>query len=269
LQNFSSPEKKLETINLPYTIRLYGVSEAMFDELVDEDTRAELLDGVVLVHLPATIEHDEISGFIRGLMSFYADARGLGKVLGPDLLVRLRAGRRCAPAVFFVRQDRMPILLPKEFEGAPDLVIEVLLPSNRSDDFYDKRPFYQAAGVDELWRADLELQQVRMDRRQEDGYTDEIVAQGRASSMAMAGFWVNTDWLWADLQEILKGMTPLSDLISPFDSAGNARDVIFYEERVHYRNGYRAQQRSGHEGTPEENIALDQFTHDTNRNGFL
>jgi hypothetical protein len=29
--------------------------------------------------------------------------------------------------------------------------------------------------------------------------------------------------------------------LSPFDSAGNARDVIFYEERVHYRDGYRAQ----------------------------
>jgi 16S rRNA A1518/A1519 N6-dimethyltransferase RsmA/KsgA/DIM1 with predicted DNA glycosylase/AP lyase activity len=29
--------------------------------------------------------------------------------------------------------------------------------------------------------------------------------------------------------------------LSPFDSAGNARNVIFHEERIHYRDGYRAQ----------------------------
>ena len=56
----------------------------MFDELVDEDTRAELLDGVILVYSPATIEYDEISGFIRVLMSFYADARGLGQGMPPS-----------------------------------------------------------------------------------------------------------------------------------------------------------------------------------------
>ena len=80
-------------IDLPYTIHLYGITEAMFDELVDEDTKAELIDGVMIVHSPASYEHDDLSGFIRALMSFYADARGLGKVLGPDSLIHLAPGR--------------------------------------------------------------------------------------------------------------------------------------------------------------------------------
>jgi len=45
----------------------------MFDEMVDEDTRAELLDGVMMVHSPATVQHDHVSGFLRALMSFYAE----------------------------------------------------------------------------------------------------------------------------------------------------------------------------------------------------
>jgi Uma2 family endonuclease len=136
-------KKGTETVNLPYTIRLYGITEAMFDELVDEDTRAELIDGVMIVYSPASVAHDDVSGFIRALMSVYADARRLGKVLGPDSLVRLASGRKCAPDVFFVRQERVPMPLPKEFEGAPDLVVEVLSPSKRYDDLYDKRAIYR------------------------------------------------------------------------------------------------------------------------------
>ena len=56
-------------------IQVYDVTEEMFDELVDEDTKAELIDGVMIVHSPASMEHDDIGGFMRGLMSFYSEAR--------------------------------------------------------------------------------------------------------------------------------------------------------------------------------------------------
>lgn len=34
----------VKTIDLPYAIWVYGVTEEAFDELVDEDTKAELID---------------------------------------------------------------------------------------------------------------------------------------------------------------------------------------------------------------------------------
>jgi hypothetical protein len=48
----------VKTIDLPYMLQVYGVTEEMFDELVDEDTKAELIDGVMIVHSPASMEHD-------------------------------------------------------------------------------------------------------------------------------------------------------------------------------------------------------------------
>src|ERR671930_2007900 len=99
----------LKTMDLPYLIQFYGVTEQMFDELVDEDTKAELIDGVMIVHSPASIEHDDSSGFLRGLMSFFAEARSIGKVLGPDSLIHLAPGRKCAPDVFFIRHERVPM----------------------------------------------------------------------------------------------------------------------------------------------------------------
>src|SRR4051794_28176620 len=96
------------SIDLPYTVRFYGVTEELFDALVDADTKAELLDGVMIVHSPATMEHDDIGGFIRGLTSFYVESKGAGKVYGPDSLVHPAIGRRFAPDAYFLRQKRVP-----------------------------------------------------------------------------------------------------------------------------------------------------------------
>jgi Uma2 family endonuclease len=200
-------------IDLPYMIQVYDVTEEMFDELVDEDTKAELIDGVMIVHSPASIEHDDSSGFLRGLMSFFAEARSLGKVLGPDSLIHLAPGRKCAPDVFFIRQERVPMPLPKEFEGVPELVVEVLSPSNRRYDLRDKRLIYREAGIGEVWFIDSALRQIILDRRQAVSYTEDIVTAGRVSSAVLPGFWLNASWLWATplpnrftcLEEILSG----------------------------------------------------------------
>lgn len=203
----------LTTIALPYTVRVYGVTEEMFDELEDEDTKAELIDGVMIVHSPATIMHDNVSGFLRALMSFFVDVRGLGIVLGPDSLIHLATCRKFAPDIFFIRRERVPTPLPKECEGAPDLVVEVLSPSNRNEDLHDKRHAYRDAGVGEIWFVDEDDQKIIIDRKREDGYAEDIVSEGKAASTVLDGFWVNAAWLWAEplpnrmscLQEILSG----------------------------------------------------------------
>jgi Uma2 family endonuclease len=203
----------LKTIDLPFMIEVYEVTEEMFDELVDEDTKAELIDGVMIVHSPASMEHDNIGGFTRGLMSFYSDAKELGVVLGPDSLIHLAPGRKCAPDVFFIRQEHMPVPLPKEFEGVPELVVEVLSPSNRRYDLRDKRLIYREAGVGEVWFIDAEQRRIIMDRHRAGSYEEEIITEGQLLSEALPGFWLNASWLWATplpnrfmcLEEILRG----------------------------------------------------------------
>jgi Uma2 family endonuclease len=201
-----------KTLELPYVVQVSGVTEEMFEEWVDEDTKAELRDGVMVVHSPATIRHDDIGGFLRALMSFYVDAKAGGKVLGPDALTHLATCRKFAPDVFFIRPERVPTPLPKEFEGAPDLVVEVLS-SNRADDLNDKRPAYREAGVGEIWLVDLEHQQLLLDRKRGEGYEEEIVTHGPVGSQVVPGFWIDVGWLWQEplpnrmqcLQEILDG----------------------------------------------------------------
>lgn len=203
-----------DTVNLPYTVRLYGVTEEMFDEITDEDTKAELIDGVMIVHSPASLHHEIVGGFLGGLMAFYADAKELGTVVASgNGVVHLATCRKFAPDAFFIRQDRVPSPLPKQFEGAPDLVVEVLSPSNRDDDLENKRPAYHDAGVEEIWFVDMEYQEVIIDRKRGKKYVEEIVTEGRVTSTTLKGFWVDVAWLWSEplpnrmacLQEILNG----------------------------------------------------------------
>lgn len=196
----------MRTVDLPYTIRLYDVSDTLFDKLVDEDTRAELIDGIMIVHSPASLPHDNLTGYLRSLMRCYADERGLGLVLGPDALIRLKPRRRFGPDIFFIAQKNLPRRLPtKQFNGAPDLVVEVLSPSNRDEDLEDKRPRYHEAGVRELWWVDPDEQQILIDRRRKKGYDKEVVSDGRLESTVLPGFWIDVNWLWQEpLPSVMK-----------------------------------------------------------------
>ncbi len=189
---------RLRSVDLPYTLRIHGVTEEMFDDLMDEDMKAELFDGVLIVHSPATLEHDDVTGFVRGLMDFYADERELGKVYGPDSLVHLATCRKFGPDGYFVLQGRVPTRDEKQFEGAPDLVLETLSPSNRDYDLHDKREAYRNAGVREIWFVDPKNQQILIDRRRGRRYREEVVTGGRAASDVLNGFWIDVGWLWAD-----------------------------------------------------------------------
>lgn len=193
-----------KTVDLPYSVRIANVSDKMFDELVDEDTRAELIDGVMIVHSPASIQHDDVGGFLRALMRLYAERKKLGKVLGPDSLIQLARGRKLAPDLYLVTARALGLLKRKVFRGTPDFLAEILSPSNRYEDLELKRPVYRRAGIKEMWFIDPDKRRVVVERRTKTGYQTSVHESGKLISSALAGFWIKVEWLWAD---------PLPDLL--------------------------------------------------------
>ncbi len=215
--NFVPKAGRPRTADLAYKVYLYDVTEELFDELADEDTNAELIDGVMVVHSPASPCHDDVGGFLRSVMRVFARKKKLGTVLGPDSLVRLATGRKFGPDLYFLERSRVPTwLTEKQFEGAPDLVAEILSPSNRAEDLNDKRPAYQEAGVKEIWLIDLAAEEILVDRRRGKRYTTTTATRGRVSSRVIPGFWIDAAWLWAAplpeewdcLNRILESETP-------------------------------------------------------------
>ncbi|HEY1861900.1 MAG TPA: Uma2 family endonuclease [Gemmataceae bacterium] len=196
--NLGPPIGDIRSMNLPYTLHIHGVTEEMFDELVDEDTKAELLDGVMIVHSPTSLRHDAIAGFLRTLLSCYADEKRAGRVFGPDCLFHVATCRRFAPDAFFLERKRVPRRLPRQFEGSPDFVIEVLSPSNRRQDVAEKVPAYKEAGIKEIWVVDPGEREVLVERRRGKSYSTSQMTTGKVLSTTVRGFWIDAAWLWSE-----------------------------------------------------------------------
>ncbi len=180
----------------PYLLRKFGVTEEEFDQITNEDIKAELLDGELIVHSPATLRHDDLCTFLSFLVRGYSDHSQLGIVYGANnAVVRLAGHRRLAPDLMFVRAERANLATGRQLEGPPDLVIEVLSQSTRRYDLEEKRQVYREAEIDEIWLVDDDDHRVILDIRQRRGYREEIKRRGKVSSRVLPGFWLSATWL--------------------------------------------------------------------------
>jgi Uma2 family endonuclease len=68
------------------------------------------------------------------------------------------------PDVLFIKADRLSIIGPKNIQGPPHIVVEVLSDGTRRYDEVQKRKLYESAGVDEYWVVDPELELVKIYR---------------------------------------------------------------------------------------------------------
>jgi len=204
--------KLKEVIEPPYLIRKFGVSEEEYDILIDEDTKADLFDGTLIIHSPASTRHESIFIFLAFLMHGYADQKQLGKVLGPRATMHIAHRRKFEPDILFVRKERLELLKEKELEGAADMVVEILSPWTRDYDLREKRQVYHEAGIDEIWFVDDEEQEIVVDRRHGEKYSTNTITSGKVKSEVMPGFFVQAEWFREEilpnslscLQKILK-----------------------------------------------------------------
>jgi Uma2 family endonuclease len=112
--------------------------------------------------------------------------------------MHLATYRKFTPDVLLVSQDRVPSPLPTVWEDAADLVVEILSESTRAYDLGEKRQAYHEAGISEIWFVDDDHQQIRVDRKGEQGYTEEVKHEGKLSSQVIQGFWIEVSWLWQE-----------------------------------------------------------------------
>lgn len=187
-----------QVIESPKLVRIEGVSEALYDALtaLEEDVKAELLDGVMVVHSPEKTRHEQEFRFLFVLMNLFAYAHHWGEVLGSMATVHLGECRKVKPDIAAVRLERAHIITEDAIEGVPDLVLEIVSESTRRYDFGEKRKVYEEAGVPEIWLVDFERKVVMVVRRVGRRYRSEAKSGGILRSQVMKGFWLRVEWLW-------------------------------------------------------------------------
>lgn len=145
------------------TNRLMSFRE--FEQMPDSDRRYELRHGELVEVPPPQLPHARIQLRLRDLL--------LGTAARDKGVVVTEFGFRVLPEyewriadIAFVEQEHWA-RLPENgyFDGAPELVIEVLSPSNRAAEIADKQRLCLANGAKEFWIVDAKRAQVRVSGR--------------------------------------------------------------------------------------------------------
>lgn len=188
------------------------MSEEEFLDFCDEDTKAEFVDGEVIVHSPASIKHVNIQMFVSWLVKLFVAKGRVGQVFGENFQVQLRPGLRRVPDLIFVSKDNNVTITNTEIQGAPDLVLEIVSPDSVDRDWRDKFHEYERAGVKEYWIIDPNNQRFEIYCLSDQGkYQAQRPEKGLLKSQILPGFWLKKDWLWQEpLPNVLEAAKELS-----------------------------------------------------------
>ncbi|MCC7293809.1 MAG: Uma2 family endonuclease [Phycisphaerales bacterium] len=179
-----------------YLFKRYGATMDDYLRAADEDSRLELFDGVLLMHSPANVGHEDRFAFLLGLLRAYVGPRRLGRVLGSRTPMVLDDDRRFEPDLLFIKTENLHRLGEVELRGPADLVIEILSPATREYDLGDKRRAYAEGGVPEYWMIDLARHVVMIDRPAGQRHLE--LSTGRVSPLALPELYLEASWLWQE-----------------------------------------------------------------------
>jgi len=164
--------------------------------------RYEIIDGVAYAMSAPNTEHQliastlnaELYNFLKGkkckaipapfdVRLFYKEDESDNTVVQPDLVVV------CDPEK----------LAKEGCRGAPDLVIEILSPSNSAIEMYRKLNIYRKAGVPEIWIINPDEKQVDVYHLIDNRYVSNILLMGDTlKSQRFPGFEIPLDVLFAN-----------------------------------------------------------------------
>ncbi|MGH2559979.1 MAG: Uma2 family endonuclease [Thermomicrobiales bacterium] len=124
------------------------------EQFPDDGMRYEIIDGVLYMS-PAPLEiHQWSSGELYAVLRQAVIETGWGWVYYAPVDVRFAEDSQVQPDLLVIRRDRLHIYQGNTVHGAPDLVVEIISPSNPSYDQVAKRRLYEAGGVLEYWLVD-------------------------------------------------------------------------------------------------------------------
>lgn len=128
------------------------------DDLLDlpkDGFRYEIVKGELRKKMPSGILHALIAGRIAGLLSAFIRQRKLGEILTaePGFKLSLMPETLRVPDVSFMRREKFLQIknYNKFYQGAPDLAVEVVSPSETFQDVQEKIEEYLAHGVELIW----------------------------------------------------------------------------------------------------------------------
>ena len=193
-----------------YIIMKPEVSEEQFWELANEDSNYELIDGVLIIHSPASEEHEDIFAHLTTILRFYLQEHNLGKIYGSRFVMRLSPKWNPEPDIMIIMPENYTRITKTKLEGPADIVIEILSKATKETDLTKKLPKYLETGVKEVWIIDPDEKTIKIITTQEEFTWNDPQSEDYLKSTILSDFKLQIKWIWERVKypanEIIKNM---------------------------------------------------------------
>lgn len=125
-----------------------------FMALPDNGDRYEIVDGELKIVGNSGMQHGHIASVLIIFLGGFVRTHKLGVVCDSSTAFKMQSGNKRSPDVSFVSKDRLKGLkkLPKGFfDGAPDLAVEVISPSDTFGEIHQEIVEYFESGSRLVW----------------------------------------------------------------------------------------------------------------------
>jgi Uma2 family endonuclease len=121
---------------------------------IDDGQHYQVIEGELIMTPSPNTFHQGALFELASRIGAYLREQPVGRAFFAPFDVVLRAEKPAIvlqPDLLFVARERTSIVTKANIQGAPDLVVEILSPSNARLDTIRKLPIYAAHGVREYW----------------------------------------------------------------------------------------------------------------------
>ena len=122
-------------------------------ESLPEGTPAQLIGGEIIMSPAPNAKHQIVQWKLGTAISVFVLENNLGTMLYAPTDVHFSEDEVYQPDIIFIAREHSAIIKDQIF-GAPDLVVEILSPSNAYHDLRHKWRIYERYGVKEYWVVD-------------------------------------------------------------------------------------------------------------------
>ncbi len=119
--------------------------------LLPEGTPIQVIQNQFYMSPSPTFDHFSIAREIFRQLDAHAMQNNLGEAIYAPVDVYLGDKNAVQPDVFFISNDNKHLIKKDGIYGAPDLIVEILSPSNKNADLIKKKAVYAEFGVKEYF----------------------------------------------------------------------------------------------------------------------
>ena len=114
----------------------------------------QLIQGELVTMTSPNTRHQRIIRLLTKSLETYLEKSPLGEIFLSPMDVVMGEGEVYQPDILFILESNQKIIEDTKINGIPDMIVEVLSPSNAYYDLVVKKKIYEQCGVKEYWIVD-------------------------------------------------------------------------------------------------------------------